>query len=76
MDLLLRLLAFHPRRRCTAEEALSHEYLVDLENEDAMLGDSAVNLSECFMAHDTIYSPQGAVSKCWWTSGTYSTQAA
>ena len=50
MDLLLRLLAFDPRRRCTAEEALCHEYLVDLENEDAMLGESAARMPEFFMA--------------------------
>lgn len=45
MDLLLRLLAFDPQRRCTAEEALLHEYLVDLENVDAMLGERYPPLS-------------------------------
>ncbi len=38
MDLLLRMLAFDPQRRCTAEEALVHEYLVDLEIQDATHG--------------------------------------
>lgn len=30
MDLLQRLLAFDPARRCGAEEALAHEYLSDI----------------------------------------------
>lgn len=38
MHLLSRLLAFDPERRCTAEEALQHEYFVGLETAEPDTG--------------------------------------
>ena len=38
MHLLSRLLSFDPERRCTAEEALQHEYFVGLETDVPEMG--------------------------------------
>ena len=40
MHLLSRLLAFDPERRCTAEEALQHEYFVGLETDVPEMGEA------------------------------------
>lgn len=41
MHLLGRLLAFDPARRCSAEEALTHEYLLSFEAIDTQMGQPA-----------------------------------
>lgn len=41
MHLLSRLLAFDPGRRCSAEEALTHEYLHSFEAIDTQMGQPA-----------------------------------
>ena len=40
MHLLSRLLSFDPERRCTAEEALQHEYFVGLETDVPEMGET------------------------------------
>lgn len=44
MHLLSRLLAFDPSRRCSAEEALTHEYLHCFEAIDMQMGGLACNM--------------------------------
>lgn len=50
MHLLSRLLAFDPSRRCSAEEALTHEYLHCFEAIDTQLGQRAY--LSTFTMHD------------------------